>query len=146
MLFGWVDNPSGSSWRPSAGGVVGANYGYVPDSEAKDNAGFQRFVAFPGSDTASAAHAVMGADGSWAVDMVIPGARFQAKDRSGNTTEVDCLQRSCGIITIGAHGVKNANNETFTRSLSPRRGRGPARAQDPPRRPLRHPSASFASA
>lgn len=114
VLFGWVDDPSGSSWRPSAGGVVGSDYGYVPDSEAKDNAGFQRFVAFPGSDTASAAHAVMGDDGSWTVDMVIPGSTFQAKDRSGKTTEVDCSQKVCGILTIGAHGVKNANNETFT--------------------------------
>lgn len=110
VLFGWVD----SGWRPSAGGVVGADYRYVPDSESKDNAGFQRFVAFPGSDTESAAHAVMSDDGSWSVDMVVPGAVFESRDRDGNVSEVDCREVTCGIITIGAHGVKNANNETFT--------------------------------
>jgi hypothetical protein len=124
VLFGWVDG--GSSWKPSNGGQVGADYRYVPDSEAKDNAGFQRFVAFPGSDTASAAHAVMTDDGSWSVDMVIPGASFESRDREGAVTSVDCLAVTCGIITIGAHGVKNANNETFTpiRFVAPATGSG----------------------
>lgn len=111
VLFGWVQ---GSSWKPSLGGLVGTDFRYVPDSEAKDNAGFQRFVSFPGSDTESAAHAVMSDDGSWTVDMVIPGASFESLDRAGKVSAVDCLQVTCGIITIGAHGVKNANNETFT--------------------------------
>lgn len=111
VLFGWVD-PGG--WLPSAAGVVGSDYLYVPDSEAKDNQGFQRFVAFPGSETEAAAQAVMSADGAWEADMTIPGATFQALDRDGNATSVDCLSVQCGIITIGAHGIKNANNETFT--------------------------------
>ncbi|MGM1018172.1 MAG: hypothetical protein ACQEW8_11620 [Actinomycetota bacterium] len=111
VLFGWVDQ---DGWRPSAGGVVGADYLYVPDSEAKDNQGFQRFVSFPGSETEAAAQTVMSADGSWGVDMTIPGSTFQAVDRDGAATSVDCLEVQCGIITIGAHGVKNANNETFT--------------------------------
>ncbi|GAA1999028.1 hypothetical protein [Microbacterium ulmi] len=110
VLFGWVDG----SWRPSQGGVVGADYRYVPDSESRDNAGFQRFVAFPGSETEAAAHAVMSDDGSWSVSMTIPGARFESRDRSGDVSGVDCLKVTCGVITIGAHGVKNANNETFT--------------------------------
>lgn len=110
VLFGWVD----SNWRPSQGGAVGADYRYVPDSESADNAGYQRFVAFPGSETAAAAHAIMGADGAWVVSMVIPGASFQSRDRDGNVSAVDCLKVTCGIITVGAHGVKNANNETFT--------------------------------
>lgn len=114
VLFGWVDDPNGGSWRPSSGGVVGTDFRYVPDSESQDNQGFQRFVSFPGSDTEGAAHAVMAADGSWSVPMVVPGAVFESRDREGATTSVDCRSVTCGIITIGAHGVKNANNETFT--------------------------------
>lgn len=113
VLFGWVSSPDGA-WRPSRGGTVGEDYRYVPDSESKDNAGFQRFVAFPGSETEGAAQAVMSRDGSWTVDLVIPSARFDHVDRAGDVIEVDCLEVQCGIITIGAHGVKNANNETFT--------------------------------
>ncbi|WP_208007672.1 hypothetical protein [Labedella endophytica] len=112
VLFGWVAD--GTSWQPSEGGTVGTDYRYVPDSEAKDNQGFQRFVAFPGSETEDSANAVMAADGSWSVDMIVPGASFESLDRSGEVSSVDCLSVTCGIITIGAHGVKNANNETFT--------------------------------
>ncbi|RWZ64545.1 hypothetical protein ELQ92_07250 [Labedella populi] len=112
VLFGWVADAS--SWRPSNGGEVGSDYRYVPDQESKENHGFQRFLAFPGSDTEDAANAVMGTDGSWRVDMVVPGATFESQDRDGGVSEVDCLEVTCGIITIGAHGVKNANNETFT--------------------------------
>ncbi len=111
VLFGWVDS---GGWRPSQGGVVGSDYLYVPDSESKENQGFQRFVAFPGSETEAAAQAVMSASGSWSVQLTIPGPSFQALDREGNATSVNCLEVTCGIITIGAHGIKNANNETFT--------------------------------
>lgn len=114
VLFGWVDDPEGGSWRPSAGGVVGEDYRYVPDAESAENNGYQRFLAFPGSQTESAANGVLGADGSWSVSMVIPGAVFESHDRDGRVSEVDCRTVTCGIITIGAHGVKNANNETFT--------------------------------
>lgn len=111
VLFGWI---SGSGWAPSAGGTVGEDYRYVPDTESKDNAGFERFVAFPGSETESAANGTIALDGSWTVDMVIPAGNFQSQDRDGNISSVDCTKVQCGIITIGAHGVKNANNETFT--------------------------------
>ena len=114
VLFGWVEDPAGGSWKPSRGGVVGADYRYVPDAEAADNAGFQRFIAFAGSQTESSANGVINADGSWSIGMVIPGASFESQDRDGNLTAVDCRRVTCGIITIGAHGVKNANNETFT--------------------------------
>lgn len=114
VLFGWVDDPEGGSWRPSAGGVVGEDYRYVPDAESAENNGYQRFLAFPGGQTESAANGVLGADGSWSVSMVIPGAVFESHDRDGRVSEVDCRTVTCGIITIGAHGVKNANNETFT--------------------------------
>ncbi|TQL01279.1 hypothetical protein [Cellulomonas sp. SLBN-39] len=113
VLFGWVDTTG--SWRPSQGGLTGQDLRYVPDSESADNAGHQRFVAFPGSDTAAAANGgVVDAGGTWSTTLLVPGARFTATDRSGAPTEVDCTQVTCGVITIGAHGVKNATNETFT--------------------------------
>lgn len=113
-LYVWFGTVNGT-WRPSQGGQSGKNYVYVPDSEAKDNAGFQRFVSFPGSSTADAANGgVMGRDGSWSVNLVVPGPKFQAVGRNGAVTEVDCRKVTCGVITIGAHGVKSARNETFT--------------------------------
>jgi len=111
-LFGWVD-PAGG-WKPSEGGLVGSGYRYVPDQESKDNGGFQRFISFPGSETEGAANAIMTPEGGWSVDMVVPGSTFESRDRDGEISEVDCLTVQCGIITIGAHGVKNPNNETFT--------------------------------
>ncbi|MEA5364117.1 hypothetical protein VA596_31605 [Amycolatopsis sp., V23-08] len=112
VLFGWVaDGP----WPPSKGGAAGATYRYVPDKESKDNRGFQRFVAFPGSDTASSANGgQLSADGAWSTQLVVPGARFRSTDRDGKVVDVDCLTVRCGLITVGAHGVVNANNETFT--------------------------------
>lgn len=111
VFFGWVSDPSGGSWAPSRGGVSGDTYRYVPDAETAQNAGYQRFVAFPGSSTEAEANGgTIAANGTWSTDLVIPGARFEAAD--GGT--VDCTTVQCGIITIGAHGVRNANNETFT--------------------------------
>lgn len=85
-----------------------------PDAEAAENNGYQRFIAFAGGQTEESANAVLAEDGSWSIDMVIPGASFESRDRDGSVSTVDCRQVTCGIITIGAHGVKNANNETFT--------------------------------
>lgn len=111
VVFGAVTD----GWRPSKGGVTGKDYFYVPDSEAKDNQGFQRYVAFPGSSTASSANGgTMSATGSWSTEIVVPGAVFKAQDRAGNVRTVDCRKSRCGVITFGAHGVTNANNETFT--------------------------------
>ncbi|MGN8246660.1 hypothetical protein ACTHAM_000325 [Cellulomonas soli] len=114
VLFGWVDD-QGGVWRPSQGGVTGEDLRYVPDSEQAQNQGYQRFVSFPGSQTEGSANGgVIAADGSWSVTLTVPGPQFQALDRSGAATTVDCLQVTCGVITIGAHGVVNAANETFT--------------------------------
>ncbi|RIJ76919.1 hypothetical protein D1871_09885 [Nakamurella silvestris] len=115
VLFGWVSDPAGDGWKPSSGGSTGITYRYVPDSEEKDNAGFQRFVSFPGSETEYAANGgIIAADGSWSLSMTVPGPTFQAYDRDNNAVDIDCLKVTCGIITVGAHGVVNANNETFT--------------------------------
>jgi hypothetical protein len=94
---------------------VSGGYLYVPDSETADNQGFQKFVAFPGSDTAGSANGgTITAGGTWSTSLTVPGATFNAVNRSGRAQKVDCLTSTCGIITIGAHGVKNTRNETFT--------------------------------
>ncbi|WP_122818475.1 hypothetical protein [Nocardioides pantholopis] len=113
-VYVWFGTVSGG-WQPSKGGVSGEDYVYVPDSEARENAGHQRYVAFPGSDTASSANGgTMSAAGAWSVELVLPGPVFEAVGRNGTTRSVDCRKVTCGIITVGAHGVKNAGNETFT--------------------------------
>jgi hypothetical protein len=111
VFFGWVDQ----KWRPSQGGESGVDYVYVQDSEAKDNRGFQRFVSYPGDPTSYAANGgQLAADGSWSTTLIVPGPTFPARGRSGKVEQIDCRKVQCGIITIGGHGVVNANNETFT--------------------------------
>ncbi|MFD4675520.1 hypothetical protein ACFWNN_37735 [Lentzea sp. NPDC058450] len=110
VFFGWVSE----QWRPSQGGASGTTMRYVQDREAKDNNGYQRFISFPGGETEQAANGVVNADGSWSAQLNVPGARFKTAGRDGAVSEVDCTKVTCGVITIGAHGVVNANNETFT--------------------------------
>ncbi|MDF9716766.1 hypothetical protein, partial [Nocardioides sp. ChNu-99] len=111
VFFGTVAD----GWQPTRGGRTGVDYFYVPDSESRDNQGFQKFVAFPGSDTASSANGgTIAADGSWSTSLVVPGATFTAYDRASGERTVDCREVTCGIITVGAHGVANGTNETFT--------------------------------
>lgn len=115
VVFGWVDDAAGGSWRPSQGGHTGSDYDYIPDAETADNQGYIRFVSFPGSDTEAAANGgTVAADGTWATELTVPGPTFTAKDRDGNPREIDCTQVQCGVITIGAHGVVNPSNESFT--------------------------------
>lgn len=114
VLFGWVNDPEGGSWRPSQGGVTGRDYRYQFDDETNPE-GYQLFVTFPGSSTASAANGgEVSADGSWSGTLKLQGAVFDTFDRQGNRETLDCTQVQCGVITIGAHGVKNTNNESFT--------------------------------
>jgi hypothetical protein len=142
VLFGWVDD----GWRPSQGGATGSDYRYVPDSESADNAGFQRFVAFPGSDTAASANGgTLADDGSWQVQLVVPGPTFQSLDRDGAAVTVDCREVTCGVITVGAHGVANAANETFTPvSFADLYAEAPAGAPPADDDPAAAPSASAA--
>lgn len=115
VLFGWVDDPDGGSWRPSAGGATGTTLRYAVDDAARENAGHQVFVAFPGASTAVEANGgQLAEDGSWSATLTVPGARFTALDAAGAPVDVDCATTTCGVITIGAHGVANATNETFT--------------------------------
>jgi hypothetical protein len=111
VFFGTVR----AGWRPSQGGQTGVDYFYVPDGESRDNQGFAKFVAFPGSDTAGSANGgTLAANGTWSTTLRVPGAVFEAYDRDGGSRTVDCRTVICGVITVGAHGVTNARNESFT--------------------------------
>lgn len=115
VMFGWVKDPRGGSWKPSRGGLTGQDYRYIPDAEdAADNQGYLRYVAFPGSSTATEAADVLSPSGGFSLRLTVPGPVFQSVDRDGQVAEVDCREVTCGIITIGAHGVKSPANETFT--------------------------------
>lgn len=111
VLFGTVDG----HWRPSQGGITGVDYRYVPDSQTKDNHGYEKFVSFlDGGTLAEANGGVIAADGTWATTLVVPGATFTTTGAGGTTVTVDCRKVPCGVITIGAHGVVDPDNETFT--------------------------------
>jgi hypothetical protein len=115
VMFGWVRDPAGGSWRPSRGGLTGQDYQYIPDSEdVAASAGYLRFLAFPGGATASEANGVLTASGGFSVELTVPGPVFESVDRAGKVARVDCREVRCGVITIGAHGVANARNESFT--------------------------------
>lgn len=111
VLFGVVKG----AWQPSKGGTSGSSYLTVPDSQSRANAGYARFVAFPGSDTADSANGgTISADGTWRTTITVPGGVFTTYDAQQKAVRVDCRVSTCGVITIGAHGVSNARNETFT--------------------------------
>lgn len=99
VLFGYVET------FPSEGGTHGDGYAYIDGEEN------QRFIAWPGAGTAGAANALFEADGSFTVDGLVTAARFTA-----GSVQVDCLDGSvrCGVLTIGAHGQRDAGLETFT--------------------------------
>lgn len=113
VTFGYVKNTGG--WRPSQGGKSGRDYFYVSDSQSKNNQGYQRFVAFPGSSTSDSANGgTLSKSGAFKLKMVVPGPTFSAETTSGGRTTIDCRNVQCGIFTFGAHGVANGNNESFT--------------------------------
>ena len=112
VLFGWVAD---GAWQPSNGGGFGSTYQYQPDTQAAENSGYQKFVTFPGSSTAGEANgSELALDGTWGTELVIPGPVLTVTDAAGVERELDCRVETCGVITFGAHGVVNANNETFT--------------------------------
>lgn len=112
VVFGHA--PDAASWRPSQGGKSGQDFFYIADSQAKENSGYQRFIAFPGSSTADSANGgTLSDSGDFTLSMVIPGPTLRV-DAPGGSKDIDCRQVQCGVFTFGAHGVSNANNETFT--------------------------------
>lgn len=110
VFFGTVNG----RWQPSKGGKSGDNYLYVPDAESSNNQGFQQYLAFPSSDTGDSSGGTVRGDGTFRTTITVPGATFQAVGRDGTVRTVDCRRVRCGVITVGAHGVVNARNETFT--------------------------------
>lgn len=114
VFFGVVSDPSSNAWAPSQGGASGTTYSYASTE------GSILLVAFEGGSSASEAGALIDANGNWSAEFTIPGSSFtlsSGNPHGGEAQEgetVDCLQQTCGIITIGAHGNVNANNESFT--------------------------------
>lgn len=114
VSFGVVQDPNTNSWAPSQGGKSGETFGYAATG------GTTILVSFAGGSSADAANALIEADGTWTAQMRIPGSSFPSisgNPHAGEATEgatIDCLQVQCGVITFGAHGMVNANNESFT--------------------------------
>lgn len=112
VLIGTID---AEPWQPSQGGKTGTHFRYIRDDQQLNNAGHQRYVAFPGSQTGEEANGgVVDAEGNWSAEMTIPGPIIEVFNAAGDTETVNCTQVKCGIITFGAHGVVNPTNETFT--------------------------------
>lgn len=111
VLFGWNAGPG---WEPSAGGSTGVSYRYVAD-DPNAPAGYQLFVPFPGSATEAEGNGgTVNADGTWSAELTIAGPVFTPVDAVDTGETIDCTQVQCGIMTIGAHGVVNPSNESFT--------------------------------
>lgn len=111
VLFGWNAGPG---WEPSAGGSTGVSYRYVAD-DPNAPAGYQLFVPFPGSATEAEGNGgSLNADGTWSAELTIAGPVFTPVDAVDTGETIDCTQVQCGIMTIGAHGVVNPSNESFT--------------------------------
>ncbi|WP_125100697.1 hypothetical protein [Leucobacter chromiireducens] len=114
VFFGAVADPTTNAWAPSQGGRSGESFAYAGTD------GSRLLVAFQGGSSASEANGQIDANGAWSTQMTIPGSKFTAsfgnphEGAQGAGQEIDCLQVQCGIITIGAHGLINANNESFT--------------------------------
>lgn len=114
VSFGVVADPTTNSWAPSQGGKSGSTFGYAATG------GTTILVSFAGGSSAEAANALIEADGTWTAQMRIPGSTFPSisgNPHAGEATEgatIDCLKVQCGIITFGAHGMINSNNESFT--------------------------------
>lgn len=114
VFFGAVVDPSTNSWAPSQGGKSGQTFSYA------STGGSQLLVGFAGGSSAEASNSLIDASGSWTAQMTIPGSSFVSTSgdpHSGSAqtgATIDCMRVQCGIITIGAHGMVNANNESFT--------------------------------
>lgn len=107
VLFGWIDPAKGTQWGPAGGGRTGFEYVYHQEEE------FQGLVLYPGNTNAgstdSARQGRMDAAGNWSGTFTIPASQFTAFGKT-----IDCYRVQCGVITIGAHGVRNAGVEVFT--------------------------------
>jgi hypothetical protein len=107
-LYGYVAR------YPSQGGAAGDGYDYVPGGGSSGQEG-QLFVTWPdNASTGAAANATF--DGTTSAGFSATGIRAAASFTGQSGATVDCLDGSvqCGVITIGAHGGRDAGLETFT--------------------------------
>lgn len=106
VLFGWVDE-SNPDWAPTKGGASGKTFTYANDG--KPSGTFQQMVNFPGNTTGEGMP-TMNAKGEWKMEFPIEVSQFA----SAQEQQVDCYKVTCGIITIGAHGLPLDGGEVFT--------------------------------
>lgn len=121
VFFGWVD--STTKWGPSGrninntDGNFGTTYLYPGEQGSQDNQNAGSSignVAFtPGGEGADGSP-TMNDNGDWTLQLPVPGATFTTALPGGGTRTTNCLQVTCGIFTIGAHGKASATNEKFT--------------------------------
>lgn len=121
VFFGWVD--STTKWGPSGRNVnntdgnFGTTYLYPGEQGSQDNQNAGSSignVAFtPGGEGADGSP-TMNDNGDWTLELPVPGATFTTALPGGGTRTTNCLQVTCGIFTIGAHGKASATNEKFT--------------------------------
>lgn len=106
VLFGWVDTTD-ANWAPTKGGSSGKSFTYANDG--RDSGTFQQMVNFPGNTTGEGMP-TMDDKGNWTMDFPIEQSRFT----SAQEQEIDCYKVTCGVITIGAHGLPLPGGEVFT--------------------------------
>jgi hypothetical protein len=100
VLFGYVTR------FPSSAGSLGSGYDYVA---GQDN---QRFIGWPGGQTSGSANGLFDESGAFSTAGLVVASSFAG----ASGASVNCLDNSveCGVLTIGAHGGRDANLETFT--------------------------------
>lgn len=108
VLFGYVTK------FPAAGGSLGTGYDYIDGGGASGQDG-QGFVAWP-DNTATGGSATAKLSATKNGSFTQTGLTASATFKGASTKQVDCLSGAvqCGVITIGAHGMKDAALETFT--------------------------------
>ena len=101
--------PSATGWRPSAGGADrAATTSTSPTARPRTTrASSVRRLPRLGH-RGSANGGTMSAAGSWSHHARRAGRGVPGLDRDGNVRTIDCRKVTCGVITVGAHGVTNA--------------------------------------
>lgn len=105
-------NVSGSGFDAQANGGVGIYlaFGAKASDYATNAGGFLIAKWVHLGATVSSGQAPMTADGAFTT--TLPGITAKYTDGSGKV--VNCLVTQCYVVTIGAHGMVNGSQETFT--------------------------------
>lgn len=105
VVVGQPKDINSEAWRRSKNGTTGPG----PDDDF--TYGLPRFVAHQNSKDGDVADGMMDANGHWSFDLELPGAQL---DGFFNDS-INCLDAPCAVMSFGAHGVINADNEALTR-------------------------------